>query len=58
MWVSSMPPQVTKLSFFIDNLSSYGTQGLSRYLETGCPNRGFVDFACPKCGTKYILLIR
>ena len=19
-------------------------QGLSRYLETGCPNRGFIDF--------------
>ena len=21
-----------------------GAQGLSRYLETGCPNRGFIDF--------------
>ena len=23
-------------------------QGLSRYLETGCPNRGFIDFCVSK----------
>ena len=23
-------------------------QGLSRYLETGCPNRGFIDFCMSK----------
>ena len=25
-----------------------GGQGLSRYLETGCPNRGFIDFCVSK----------
>ena len=25
-----------------------GEQGLSRYLETGCPNRGFIDFCVSK----------
>ena len=25
-----------------------GMQGLSRYLETGCPNRGFIDFCVSK----------
>ena len=24
------------------------SQGLSRYLETGCPNRGFIDFCVSK----------
>ena len=24
------------------------TQGLSRYLETGCPNRGFIEFCVSK----------
>ena len=26
----------------------YVEQGLSRYLETGCPNRGFIDFRVSK----------
>ena len=26
----------------------YPNQGLSRYLETGCPNRGFIDFCVSK----------
>ena len=26
----------------------YVGQGLSRYLETGCPNRGFIDFCVSK----------
>ena len=29
-------------------LCSYADQGLSRYLETGCPNRGFIDFCVSK----------
>ena len=28
--------------------SSPQQQGLSRYLETGCPNRGFIDFCVSK----------
>ena len=27
---------------------NYCNQGLSRYLETGCPNRGFIDFCVSK----------
>ena len=27
-------------------------QGLSRYLETGCPNRGFIDFCVSKAWYK------
>ena len=26
----------------------YSEQGLSGYLETGCPNRGFIDFCVSK----------
>ena len=29
-----------------------GTHGLSQYLETGCPNRGFIDFCVSKVWSK------
>ena len=32
----------------LHNTSNSVDQGLSRYLETGCPNRGFIDFCVSK----------
>ena len=36
-----------KICRFLSNLHNL-SQGLSRYLETGCPNRGFIDFCVSK----------
>ena len=37
----------------------FPVQGLSQYLETGCPNRGFIDFGVSKVWYKiHVLLIR
>ena len=36
------------ICMFEFNKSECSGQGLSRYLETGCPNRGFVDFCVSK----------
>ena len=32
----------------LEELESSWIQGLSRYLETGCPNRGFIDLCVSK----------
>ena len=36
-----------RVGIFLNKTCS-GRQGLSRYLETGCPNRGFIDFCVSK----------
>ena len=49
-------PQLPAPPYFEPCVSSHNTsqgnthprQGLSRYLETGCPNRGFIDFCVSK----------
>ena len=43
-WIS--PVDIGKSVVEIDSCPPI--QGLSRYLETGCPNRGFVDFCVSK----------
>ena len=39
---------VDPLRTWVYDLCQPHRQGLSRYLETGCPNRGFIDFCVSK----------
>ena len=32
------------MSKFLSNVNKYESHGLSQDLETGCPNKGFIDF--------------
>ena len=61
MLMSSTTPLVKFFFSRIDNILDvwqvYINIVFSQYLETGCPNRGFIDLRVPKCGTQYILLI-
>ena len=46
MLIIVLASRVTVRHLYISTLKDH--QGLSRYLETGCPNRGFIDFCVSK----------